>query len=73
MPTTILENKWTEYSASEGYDSLNDLAMLEETVNMVLQLRKSATSNDPVVNIVQEHKLPDFYELKIRVRKYDFL
>lgn len=73
MPTNISENKWIGYSSSESYVSLNELTMLEETENMVLHLRKPATRNDPVVNIIEEQKLPDFYELKIRVRKYDFL
>ena len=73
MSTTIAENKWIEYSPSEAYVSLNELTMLEETENMVLQLRTSAKSNDSALKIIQEQKLPDFYELKIRVRKYDFL
>ena len=73
MATNISENKWIEYSSSEAHVSLNELRMLEETEKMVLQLRKPATGNDPAVKITQEQKLPDFYELKIRVRKYDFL
>jgi hypothetical protein len=73
MTTNISENKWIEYSSSEAHVSLNGLTMLEETEKMVLQLRKPAIGDDPVVNTTQEQKLPDFYELKIRVRKYDFL
>lgn len=73
MPTNISENKWIGSSSSEAYVSLNELTMLEESESIVLQLREPATRNDPAVNVTQEQKLPDFYELKIRVRKYDFL
>ena len=73
MPTNISENKWIEYSSSEAYLSLNELTMLEETEKIVLKLPRSSTLNDPLVNSSREQKLPDFYELKIRVRKYDFL
>ena len=73
MPTNISENKWIGYSSSEAYVSLNELRMLEETERVVLKLPRSGTINDPLVKISQEQKLPDFYELKIRVRKYDFL
>ena len=72
MPTNISENKWIGYSSSEAYVSLNELTMLEETERIVLRL-PSATRNEPTLNISPEQKLPDFYELKIRVRKYDFL
>jgi hypothetical protein len=71
MPN-ISENKWIEYS-SEAYVSLNELRMLEEAEKVVLKLPNSASGDDPPVTILQERKLPDFYELKIRVRKYDFL
>jgi hypothetical protein len=73
MPTNISENKWIEYSSSEAYVSLNELTTLEETEKIVLKLPKPVVTSDPPVNISQEQKLPDFYELKIRVRKYDFL
>jgi hypothetical protein len=74
MPTNISENKRIEYSSSyEAYVSLNELRMLEKTEKVVLKLPKSAAGDDPPGNIFQEQKLPDFYELKIRVRKYDFL
>jgi hypothetical protein len=73
MQTNISENKWIGYSSSDAYVSLNELTMLEETENILLKLPGSTTLNDPIVNIPQEQKLPDFYELKIRVRKYDFL
>lgn len=73
MSTNISENKWIEYSSSEAYVSLNELTMLEETESTVLRLRKPTALNDPTVNITREQKSPDFYELKIRVRKYDFL
>jgi hypothetical protein len=73
MPTNISENKWIEYSSSEAYVSLNELTMLEETEKMVLKLPRSATRNEFPEKIPLEQKMPDFYELKIRVRKYDFL
>ena len=73
MATNISESKWIEYSSSESYVSLNEVTMLEQTESMVLQLRKPVTRIDPATDIIQEQKLPDFYELKIRVRKYDFL
>jgi len=73
MPTNISENKGIGYSSSEAYVSLNELTMLEETNRIVLRLPASSTRNEPTESISQEQKLPDFYELKIRVRKYDFL
>jgi hypothetical protein len=73
MPTNISENKWIGYSSSDAYVSLNELTMLEETEKIVTRLPRSGTRNDTRVTVCQEQKLPDFYELKIRVRKYDFL
>ena len=73
MPTHVSHNKWIEYSPSEAYVSLNELTMLEQSEKIRLSLPKPANRCDPAVNISAEEKLPDFYELKIRVRKYDFL
>jgi len=73
MLNNISENKWIGNSSLEACVSLNELTIREETDSMVLQLRKRVSRNDPATNITQGQKLPDFYELKIRVRKYDFL
>jgi hypothetical protein len=72
MPINLSQNEWIEYSSSDAHVSLNKLTMLEETEKIVLNLPRSARNDSPV-DTSQQPKLPDFYELKIRVRKYDFL
>jgi hypothetical protein len=73
MTTSGSESKSIAYSSSGAYVSLNEMTMLVETEKIRLTLPKPASRYDPSVNTLQEQKLPDFYELKIRVRKYDFL
>ena len=71
MSTNISENKSIAYSSSQGYGSPNELTIFEETEK--IRLLRPESKYNPAVNISQQQKLPDFYELKIRVRKYDFL
>jgi hypothetical protein len=73
MPTIKSENKWIKYSSSEAYVSLNGLAMLEETEKIELTMPNRTRTSEPPVNVSNEQNMPLFYELKIRVRKYDFL
>ena len=73
MQANISENKRIEYSASEAYVSLSELTMLEENEKIELTLSDRSGTKEPSTAISGERKMPHFYELKIRVRKYDFL
>ena len=73
MKFNVSESKWIEYASPEAYVSFNELKMLEQAENIEITGPKRSTSSESSLKVPDDQNVPHFYELKIRVRKYDFL
>ncbi|HET9823685.1 MAG TPA: hypothetical protein VFP87_00050 [Chitinophagaceae bacterium] len=73
MPTNVSERKRLEYTATQVLEIPDKVTILREHEELDSIVADPGDEKDTAAVATCEQKPPHFYQLKIRMRKYDFL